>query len=90
MCWRAFSTSLVAFNLSYREKQLRRFDHQIYDPVIVRDKTICVVGAGGIGQEVAKLCAAAGMRVIGTRRRVSFGVSASPRLRATRILGSFA
>jgi phosphoglycerate dehydrogenase-like enzyme len=59
------------FHLSYREKQLRRFDHQIYDPVIVRDKTTCIVGAGGIGQEVAKLCAAAGMRVIGTRRRVS-------------------
>ena len=65
-------------HLSYREKQLRRFDHQIYDPVIVRDKTICVVGAGGIGQEVAKLCAAAGMRVIGTRRRVSSGSALPP------------
>src|SRR6266536_129265 len=65
-------------HLSYREKQLRRFDHQIYDPVIVRDKTICIVGAGGIGQEVAKLCAAAGMRVIGTRRRVSSGSALPP------------
>jgi phosphoglycerate dehydrogenase-like enzyme len=27
------------------------------------------VGAGGIGQEVGQLCASAGMRVIGTRRR---------------------
>jgi len=58
-------------HLSYREKQRHRFEHQTYDPVIVRDKTVCVVGAGGIGQEVAKLCAAAGMRVVGTRRRVS-------------------
>jgi len=65
-------------HLSYREKPPRRFDHQLYDPVIVRDKTICVVGAGGIGQEVAKLCAAAGMRVIGTRRRVSSGSGLPP------------
>lgn len=58
-------------HLSYREKQRHRFDHQTYDPVIVRDKTVCIVGAGGIGREVAKLCAAAGMRVVGTRRRMS-------------------
>ena len=35
---------------------------------MLRGKTACVVGAGGIGREVAKLCAAAGMRVLGTRR----------------------
>ncbi|MBI2365330.1 MAG: hypothetical protein HYV01_10055, partial [Deltaproteobacteria bacterium] len=45
-------------HLSYRDQKRHRFDHQTYDPVIVRDKTVCVVGAGGIGQEVAKLCAA--------------------------------
>jgi phosphoglycerate dehydrogenase-like enzyme len=60
-------------HLSYREKQRQRFDHRTYEPLIVRDKTVCVVGAGGIGQEVAKLCAAAGMRVVGTRRRVASG-----------------
>jgi phosphoglycerate dehydrogenase-like enzyme len=65
-------------HLSYREKQRRRFDHQIYDPVIVRNKTVCIVGGGGIGQEIAKLCAAAGMRVIGTRRRVSSGSALPP------------
>jgi phosphoglycerate dehydrogenase-like enzyme len=32
-----------------------------------------VVGAGGIGQDVARLCAAAGMRVVGTRRTVTRG-----------------
>ncbi|HSK30610.1 MAG TPA: D-2-hydroxyacid dehydrogenase [Candidatus Limnocylindria bacterium] len=53
---------------SYRDRQRRRFEHQTYDPINIRDKTVCVVGAGGIGQEVAKLCAAAGMRVVGTRR----------------------
>src|SRR5918995_6386878 len=58
-------------HLSYRDQKGRRFDHRTYAPVLVRDKTACVVGAGGIGQEVAKLCAAAGMRVVGTRRHVA-------------------
>ncbi|MGE5304094.1 MAG: D-2-hydroxyacid dehydrogenase [Alphaproteobacteria bacterium] len=57
-------------HLSYRDQRRHRFDHKTYDPVILRDKTACVVGAGGIGQEVAKLCASAGMRVVGTRRHV--------------------
>jgi glyoxylate/hydroxypyruvate reductase len=65
-------------HLSYRDQKRHRFDHQAYDPVIIRDKTVCVVGAGGIGQEVAKLCAAAGMRVIGTRRQVVSGAPLPP------------
>ncbi|HEX9453480.1 MAG TPA: D-2-hydroxyacid dehydrogenase [Candidatus Binatia bacterium] len=58
-------------HLSYRDKQRRQLDHHSYDPITIRDKTVCVVGAGGIGQEVAQLCAAAAMRVVGTRREVS-------------------
>jgi len=65
-------------HLSYRDQKRHRFDHQTYDPVIVRDKTVCVVGAGGIGQEVATLCAAAGMRVVGTRRHVASGTPFPP------------
>ena len=65
-------------HLSYRDQKRHRFDHQTYDPVIIRDKTVCVVGAGGIGQEVAKLCAAAGMRVVGTRRHVASGAPLPP------------
>ena len=34
----------------------------------MQGKTACVVGAGGIGLEVGRLCAALGMRVVGTRR----------------------
>ena len=60
---------------SYGEKRQHQFNHKVYDPVIIRDKTVCVVGAGGIGQEVAKLCAAAGMRVVGTRREVAQGAA---------------
>ena len=65
-------------HLSYRDQKRHLFDHLTYDPVIVRDKTVCVVGAGGIGQEVAKLCAAAGMRVVGTRRRAVSGAPLPP------------
>lgn len=44
------------------------FDHRAYKPLILAGKTCCVIGAGGIGLEVGKLCAAVGMRVVGTRR----------------------
>src|ERR1700745_2804107 len=45
------------------------FDHRAYRPLLIEGKTACVVGAGGIGQDVGRLCAALGMRVVGTRRR---------------------
>jgi phosphoglycerate dehydrogenase-like enzyme len=44
------------------------FDHRAYRPLLLDGKTACVVGAGGIGLDVGKLCAALGMRVVGTRR----------------------
>src|SRR5580704_16812938 len=44
------------------------FDHRAYRPLLIQGKTVCVVGAGGIGLEVGRLCAALGMRVLGTRR----------------------
>jgi phosphoglycerate dehydrogenase-like enzyme len=53
---------------AFSDRQRHRFDHSAYRPVAIEGKTVCVVGAGGIGQEVGRLCAAAGMRVIGTRR----------------------
>jgi phosphoglycerate dehydrogenase-like enzyme len=46
------------------------FDHRAYRPLLIEGKTLCVVGAGGIGREVGRLGAAIGMRVIGTRRRM--------------------
>jgi glyoxylate/hydroxypyruvate reductase A len=45
-----------------------QFDHRGYRPLLLDTKTACVVGAGGIGRDVGKLCAAVGMRVVGTRR----------------------
>jgi phosphoglycerate dehydrogenase-like enzyme len=65
-------------HLSYRDRQRHRFDHRTYDPLLIRDKTVCIVGAGGIGQEVGKLCSAAGMRVVGSRRQVVPGAALPP------------
>jgi phosphoglycerate dehydrogenase-like enzyme len=45
------------------------FGYRAYRPLLVQGKTACIVGAGGIGLEVGRLCAALGMRVVGTRRR---------------------
>jgi glyoxylate/hydroxypyruvate reductase A len=56
---------------AYHDQRQHRFEHQSYRPVLLEDKTVCVVGAGGIGQDVGRLCAGAGMRVVGTRRRVT-------------------
>ena len=43
-------------------------DAHAYSPMLLDGKTACVVGAGGIGLQVGRLCAALGMRVVGTRR----------------------
>lgn len=55
---------------AYRDQARHAFEPRAYAPLLLQGKTLCVVGAGGIGQDVARLCAAAGMRVVGTRRTV--------------------
>jgi phosphoglycerate dehydrogenase-like enzyme len=54
------------------------FDHRAYRPLLLEGKTTCVVGAGGIGRDVGKLCAALGMRVLGTRRHPQPGLALPP------------
>jgi glyoxylate/hydroxypyruvate reductase A len=54
------------------------FDYRAYRPLLLEGKTACVVGAGGIGREVGRLCAALGMRVLGTRRRLDPGEPLPP------------
>jgi phosphoglycerate dehydrogenase-like enzyme len=44
------------------------FDHRAYRSLSIGGKTLCVIGAGGIGQDVGRLGAGLGMRVVGTRR----------------------
>jgi phosphoglycerate dehydrogenase-like enzyme len=58
---------------AYRDQRRHAFDHRNYRPILLQGKTVCVVGAGGIGRDVGKVCAAAGMHVVGTRRRVQPG-----------------
>jgi phosphoglycerate dehydrogenase-like enzyme len=50
------------------ERDAAAFNARLYRPLLLDGKTVCVVGAGGIGLEVGRLCAALGMRVVGTRR----------------------
>jgi phosphoglycerate dehydrogenase-like enzyme len=50
------------------ERDAAAFDARAWRPWLLLDKAVCVVGAGGIGLEVGRLCAALGMRVVGTRR----------------------
>jgi phosphoglycerate dehydrogenase-like enzyme len=57
------------------DRSASTFDHRAYRPLLLADKTMCVVGAGGIGREVGRLAAALGMRVIGTRRRPEAGAA---------------
>jgi len=51
------------------ERAAGALDHRAYRPLLLEGKTLCVVGAGGIGSEAGRLCAALGMTVVGTRRQ---------------------
>jgi phosphoglycerate dehydrogenase-like enzyme len=53
-----------------RDRAAGAFDPRAYRPLLLEGKTVLVVGAGGIGLEVGRLCAALGLRVVGTRREV--------------------
>ena len=54
------------------------FAHRAYRPLQVEGRTACIVGAGGIGSEVGRLCAGLRMRVIGTRRDACPGAALPP------------
>ena len=56
------------FHQAVADRTAGDFERLAYDPIQIQDKTVCVIGAGGIGQDVGKLCKGIGMRVIGTRR----------------------
>jgi len=65
-------------NRAALDREAGAFDHRVYRPLLIQGKTVCVVGAGGIGLEVGRLCAALGMRVVGTRRRQQPGAPLPP------------
>jgi len=60
------------FQRANSDQQRAQFTRDTYRPILLKGKTACVVGTGGIGREVAHLCVQMGMRVVGTRRRVSY------------------
>jgi phosphoglycerate dehydrogenase-like enzyme len=66
------------FNHPAVEREKGAFDHRAYRPLLLEGKTALIVGAGGIGREVGRLCAALGMRVTGTRRTPDAGASLPP------------
>ena len=66
------------FHRAAIDREAGAFDHRAYRPLLVHGKTVCVVGAGGIGREVGRLCAALGMRVVGTRRQPQPGAPLPP------------
>jgi len=58
-----------------RQKAAGQFSRDGYQLVTLHGATAGIIGLGGIGQEVARLSRAAGMRVIGTRRSVTAPVA---------------
>ncbi len=52
---------------SVEDQKQRRWTHRVAAPL--NGKTLGILGLGAVGQEVARLAAGLGMRVIGTRRR---------------------
>ena len=57
------------FGRAIIDRDASTWDHRAYQPLLLHGKAVCVVGTGGIGLEVGRLCAALGMRVCGTRRQ---------------------
>ena len=53
---------------AFRDQERRAFERRNYRPVLLHEKTLGIVGLGGIGAEVARLARAVGMRVVATRR----------------------
>jgi phosphoglycerate dehydrogenase-like enzyme len=61
------------FDRAEVDRRAGAFEPRAYRSLLLAGKTACVVGAGGIGLEVGRLCAALGMRVLGTRRTAHSG-----------------
>jgi len=61
--------SIIALTLKYPEFARRQAEHvwAWKDVGHVWGKTVCVVGLGHIGRDIARLCSALGLKVVGTR-----------------------
>src|SRR6202035_3815722 len=45
-----------SFDRAVLDRGAGAFDHRAYRPLLIEGKTACVVGAGGIGRDVGRLC----------------------------------
>ena len=60
------------------ERETGAFNARAYRPWLLEGKTACIAGAGGIGLDAGRLCAALGLRVVGTRRNRRPGEALPP------------
>ena len=58
-------------HLPEQERKAKKLNARGYNVTQLSGKTLCVLGAGGIGTEVGRLASALGMRVLGIRRNAS-------------------
>ena len=58
-------------HLPEQERKAKKLNAREYNVTQLSGKTLCVLGAGGIGTEVGRLASALGMRVLGIRRNSS-------------------
>ena len=58
-------------HLPEQERKAKQLNARDYNVTQLSGKTLCVLGAGGIGTEVGRLASALGMRVLGIRRNAS-------------------
>lgn len=61
------------FKQAFLDIQTGNFNRAAYSPVPLAGRTVCIVGAGGIGQVAGKLLAGLGMSVVGVRHTVRAG-----------------
>src|SRR5207302_9470260 len=62
---------IISRNLqtALRNQQQRRWDRSVADTMTdLHGKTLAVIGLGNIGQNIARLAKACGMRIVGCRR----------------------
>lgn len=55
------------FDRAYADGERLTFAHSQYTVRAIEKKTLCVIGAGGIGREIARLGKVLGMHTVGTR-----------------------
>jgi len=75
-------TGMLYFAKGFQQAEIDRakgaFENSAYSPLMIQGKTVCVIGAGGIGRHLGRICAALGMRVVGTRRATPAAGDALP------------